>query len=295
MKVLLIGANGQLGWDLAKALGAAGHQIVPSRHSELDVRNAAEVEKVLDSVRPDAVVNTAAFHKVEECERNAARAFEVNATAPMNLARICSRLGAVFVHFSTDYVFDGAKSEPYKETDLPAPLNVYGVSKLAGEHLIAAVAERYFVVRTCGLYGVRGSSGKGGNFVETMLRKARAGEAIRVVNDQVLTPTFTEDLAAAVSRLIGMQHYGLYHASCEGACSWYDFARAIFELDGIHADLSPVPTSATASPVRRPPYSVMDKQRLRSLGIEMPPWKESLARYLQARAVKREIGVAGGS
>lgn len=291
MKILLIGANGQLGSDLEKSLGARGHQVVPSRRSELDVTDAAGAGKVLDSVRPDAVINTAAFHKVEECERNPTLAFEVNASAPMNLARACSRLGTLFVHFSTDYVFDGARQVPYRETDLPAPLNVYGASKLAGEHLIAANCERYFVIRTCGLYGIQGSSGKGGNFVETMLRKARAGEPIRVVSDQVLTPTFTEDLADAVGLLIETDNYGLYHASCEGWCSWYEFARTIFEMEEIEADLSPIRTSEMAGPVRRPPYSVMDKERLRSLGVEMSLWKESLARYLKTRAVKKETGV----
>ena len=292
MKVLLIGANGQLGSDMERILGEGGHQVVPVRRCDLDVTDAAAAEDVLSSVRPEVVINTAAFHKVEECERNPALAFEVNAIAPMNLARICSRLGSLLVHFSTDYVFDGAKEEPYLETDLPAPLNVYGVSKAAGEQLIAANTERYFVVRTCGLYGVRGSSGKGGNFVETMLRKAGAKEPVRVVNDQVLTPTFTEDLADAVSFLIGTRVYGLYHASCEGYCSWYEFARTIFELEGIHADLTPIRTSEIASPVRRPPYSVMSKQRLQSVGIVTPFWKDSLARYLKARRVKQESGAA---
>jgi dTDP-4-dehydrorhamnose reductase len=292
MKILLIGANGQLGSDLEKALGGRGHQVVPSRHSDLDVTDAAGIERVSGSVQPDAVINTSAFHKVEECERNPALAFEVNAIAPMNLARTCSRLGALLVHFSTDYVFDGTKLQPYLESDLPAPLNVYGVSKAAGEHLIASNIERSFVVRTCGLYGVRGSSGKGGNFVETMIRKALAREPIRVVNDQVLTPTFTEDLAEAVSRLIETRAYGLYHASCEGWCSWYEFARTIFELEGIDADLSPIETRETSSPVKRPPYSVMSKQRLQQAGIELPFWKDSLARYLKARPVKQEAGAA---
>lgn len=292
MKIFLIGSNGQLGSDLEKALGGRGNEIVVSNHSDLDVTNAAGIERVLGSVQPDAVVNTSAFHKVEECERYAALAFEVNAIAPMNLARTCSRLGALFVQFSTDYVFDGTKREPYLETDPPAPLNMYGVSKAAGEHLIASNIERCFVIRTCGLYGVRGSSGKGGNFVETMLRKALAGESIRVVNDQVLTPTFTQDLAEAVSRLIETHAYGLYHASCEGWCSWYEFARAIFELEGIQADLSPIETRETASPVKRPSYSVMSKQRLHQVGIELPFWKDSLARYLKARPVREEAGVA---
>lgn len=292
MKILLIGANGQLGSDLEKALGGRGHEIVPSHHSDLDVTDAAAIERILGSVHPDAVVNTSAFHKVEECELNPELAFEVNAIAPLNLARTCSRLGALLVHFSTDYVFDGTKPSPYVETDLPVPLNMYGVSKAAGEHLIASHIERCFVVRTCGLYGVRGSSGKGGNFVETMLKKALAGEPIRVVNDQVLTPTFTGDLAEAVGHLMETRAYGLYHASCEGWCSWYEFARTIFELEGIEADLSAIETRETSSPVKRPPYSVMSKQRLHEMGIELPFWKDSLARYLKARPVREKAGVA---
>jgi|YelNatPaOPRAMG01_1025707.scaffolds.fasta_scaffold89473_2 dTDP-4-dehydrorhamnose reductase len=283
MKIILIGANGQLGTDLRRALEGRGHQVAPLRRADLDITDAVQVETALAEAQPDAVINTAAFHKVEECERNPALAFEVNAIAPMDLARACSRAGALFVHFSTDYVFDGAKRDPYAETDLPAPLNVYGASKVAGEHLIAANTDRFAIIRTCGLYGTAGSSGKGGNFVETMLRKARTGETVRVVNDQVLTPTFTEDLAGAVVSIVENRICGLYHASCEGACSWYEFARKIFEIEGLEVDLRPVATSEFPSPVKRPPYSVLSKQRLRSLGIEMPFWEYSLERYLKAR------------
>jgi dTDP-4-dehydrorhamnose reductase len=166
---------------------------------------------------------------------------------------------------------------------LPLPLNVYGVSKVAGEHILRLTWERHFIIRTCGLYGVAGSSGKGGNFVETMLKKGSAGSPIRVVNDQVLTPTFTGDLAEAVSKLIRTDSYGLYHVSAEGECSWYEFASKIFELENLPVELKPVSTAEFSSPVQRPAYSVLSKQKLTALGITMPPWDAGLARYLSAR------------
>jgi dTDP-4-dehydrorhamnose reductase len=211
------------------------------------------------------------------------------------LALACQRNNAVLVHFSTDYVFDGNRREPYTESDLPHPLNVYGVSKLAGEGMVALTWECSFVVRTCGLYGVAGSSGKGGNFVETMLRKAADKNPIRVVDDQVLTPTFTGDLAHAISMLVRTKDYGLYHVSAEGQCSWYEFARKIFELEGLGVDLKPVSTAEFPSPVRRPAYSVLSKEKLRGIGIEMPSWEEGLGRYLAARKGKRQTVKTSGS
>src|SRR3989442_956052 len=204
MKILLIGTKGQLGSDLVRTLSQARHEVISGDHSTFDVCHARQVEELVGTVRPKVIVNTAAFHKVEECEKQPARAFEVNAAGALNLARACVRCGAVLVHFSTDYVFDGQKRVPYEEFDLPSPLNVYGASKLAGEDLIVCNTELYFIVRTCGLYGHSGSSGKGGNFVETMLRKAAAGGTIRVVNDQVPTPTGAVDLARTISQQIEM-------------------------------------------------------------------------------------------
>ncbi len=283
MRIAIIGANGQLGTDLCSVLAAQKIVVVPLTHTDIEVSNFEQVDRVLESIGPDTVISTAAFHNVEKCEREPAPSFAVNATGPRNLALACSRLGAAFVHFSTDYVFDGGRQQPYRETDLPQPLNVYGVSKLAGECMVPFTWTRHFVVRTCGLYGVAGSSGKGGNFVETMLRKAKEGQPIRVVNDQILTPTFTGDLANAVSQLTQTDAYGLYHISAEGQCSWYEFARKIFELENLAVDLRPVSTSEFPSPVRRPPYSVLSKQKLNTLGISMPPWEDGLARYLGAR------------
>jgi dTDP-4-dehydrorhamnose reductase len=286
MKVVIIGANGQLGADLRRVLAAQKIAAVPLTHADIDVSNSDQVDRVLESIRPDAVISTAAFHKVEQCEKEPVPSFSVNAIGPRNLALVCSRIDAVLVHFSTDYVFDGGRRQPYSESDLPRPLNVYGVSKLAGECTVPFTWARHFVVRTCGLYGVAGSSGKGGNFVETMLKKAAEGAPIRVVNDQILTPTFTGDLAEAVIRLVHTDAYGLYHISAEGQCSWYEFARKIFELANLAADLKAVSTREFPSPVQRPAYSVLSKQKLRGLGISMPQWEDGLARYLAVRTAR---------
>jgi len=286
MKVLLIGANGQLGNDLLRVFRTAGDTVTPAAHAQVDVCSEDRVREMMIEAKPDVVLNTAAFHKVEECEKRPALAFQVNGIGAMNLARACKRLGAVLVHFSTDYVFDGQKNTPYEETDLPSPLNVYGVSKLAGEHMIACNADRFFVIRTCGLYGVAGSSGKGGNFVENMLKKAMTGEAIRVVDDQVLTPTYTVDLAEATRNLILTDKFGLYHISSEGQCSWYEFTRSIFEFVGVDAQLTPVKTGDFRSSVKRPSYSVLSKAKLRALGLSIPSWQDALSRYVWERSKK---------
>jgi len=288
MKILLVGSKGQLGSDLFRTFSGEGHEVVPVDHASVDVCDPKLTEELVAAVRPEFVLNTAAFHKVEECERQPLRAFEVNGIGALNLARACARSRAVLVHFSTDYVFDGQNRIPYMESDFPSPLNVYGASKVAGESLIASNAERYFIVRTCGLYGHAGASGKGGNFVETMLRRATEGSPIRVVNDQILTPTSTADLARAIGELTKTEVFGLYHVSCEDACSWYDFAREIFALQSIQVDLLPVEKKYFPSPVRRPPYSVLSKSRLHKLGLSVPQWRDSLDRYLRARTQKNQ-------
>ena len=289
MKVLLFGSNGQLGSDLLRVFRDAGDTVVPVTHAQVDVCSEERVTEIMAEVQPQIVVNTAAFHKVEECEKKPALAFQVNGTGAMNLALACDRAGAVLVHFSTDYVFDGKKGSAYQETDLPSPVNVYGASKVAGEHLIACNTNRYFVVRTCGLYGTAGSSGKGGNFVENMLKKAQAGDALRVVDDQVLTPTYTMDLAEATRKLVLTGEFGLYHISSEDQCSWYEFTRYIFESAAVEANLSPVKSSAFPSPVKRPANSVLSKAKLRSVGVSIPSWKDALPRYLQERAQKSPL------
>jgi dTDP-4-dehydrorhamnose reductase len=227
------------------------------------------------------VVNLTAFHRVDDCEAQAESAYAVNVLAVLNLARAANALDAALMHLSTDYVFDGKASEPYVETSTPWPLSVYGNSKLAGEMLVRTQAVRHFVVRTCGLYGRAGSSGKGGNFVETMLRKARAGEAIRVVDDQTMTPTSARNLAVQLAELLPTTHYGLFHATSEGACTWYEFARAVFEIAGVSADLSPTTSALYKAPALRPRYSVLENKRLKDLGLNrMLDWRAALAEYL---------------
>lgn len=283
MRVLLIGANGQLGTDLHKVLETRGVSVQPVKHADLDIRDVPRLQEVVTSSQPDVVINTSAFHKVDECEKQPAVSFEVNAIAPLRLAQLCRNLGITLVHISTDYVFDGAKRTPYAENDLPCPINTYGVTKLAGEHLIASAASQYFIVRTCGLFGHAGSSGKGGNFVENMLKRA-PGDTINVVDDQVATPTATANLAQAIAQLITTTEYGLYHATSEGECSWYEFTRALFELAGLERNVNAAKTQDIPGGIRRPAYSVLGKSKLASLGIKMPHWRDALSQYLRERA-----------
>ena len=282
MKILLIGASGQLGADLVKALSR--HRLLTPPHRSLDLLHPDRVHQVLQSERPQVVINTAAFHRVDDCESQASTAFQVNAEAVRNLALAARSVEAALVHYSTDYVFDGASGRPCLEDDLPRPINVYGASKLAGEHLLASVWEKHFVIRTCGLYGHAGSRGKGGNFVETMIRKAAGKESIRVVDDQRLTPTSTRELARATAALIETSHYGLYHVTSKGDCTWYEFAREIFSRMGIRPDLSPTTSGSFAAAARRPAYSVLANHRLEALGMDdLQHWKDALGDYLGDR------------
>ncbi|PYV40947.1 MAG: dTDP-4-dehydrorhamnose reductase [Acidobacteria bacterium] len=282
MKILLIGANGQLGSDLAEVLKA--HDLIPATHQELDVVRFEKVQEEFRKCQPEVVINTAAFHRVDVCETEVMSAFEVNAYGVRNLALAAREVEAVLVHFSTDYVFDGKSSQPYTESDLPNPINAYGVSKLAGEKLLEYLWQKCFIIRTCGLYGHAGSSGKGGNFVEMMLRKALHEEPIRVVEDQRLTPTSTRELARKVKELIQTKHYGLYHITSNGECSWYEFAREIFGSQGIKANLTPTTSREFRAVARRPAYSVLENARLKQLGMDdLKDWREALHEYLKNR------------
>ncbi|HEV2379635.1 MAG TPA: dTDP-4-dehydrorhamnose reductase [Terriglobia bacterium] len=281
MKVMLTGAAGQLGTDLARTLPR--ESTISLTHAELDIADSRSVRLAFERHAPDVVINTAAFHRVDDCEIEVERAFRMNAFALRALARACRESGAALVHFSTDYVFAGEKTQPYLETDRPGPLSVYGASKLCGEYFISATLEKYFLVRTCGLYGHGGSRAKGGNFVDTMQRLAAQGKPLRVVNDQVVTPTSTSDLASKISQLIQTEAYGLYHITNQGSCSWFEFARAIFEIEGVEPDLKPTTSEAFNAPARRPAYSVLLNQRLKLLGLDdMPAWKDALRRHLAA-------------
>jgi dTDP-4-dehydrorhamnose reductase len=285
--IAIIGANGQLGTDLKKAL--AGSKVTGLLHADLDVCDLERGRAVLKELAPDVVINTSAFHKVDICEDEPTPTFAVNAIGPYNLARLASELDFTLVHFSSDYVFDGSGSRPWREEDLPNPISVYGASKAAGENLARNFCRRHFVIRSTGLYGVAGASGKGGNFVETMIRLGKSGNPVRVVNDQVMTPTATSDLAAAVATLLEREGtngvaYGLYHVTSAGHCSWYEFAKTIFEMCSMKVDLSPITTAESGAKARRPPFSVLDHGRWMGAGFaELRPWREALSDYLKAK------------
>jgi dTDP-4-dehydrorhamnose reductase len=281
MRIAILGASGQLGTDLTSNL--ADEDVVPLVRGDVDVSNHARARSALADIRPHVIVNTTAYHRVDDCEDHPELAYSINALSVLNLVRAANRLGALLVHFSTDYVFDGRSNTPYIETSETLPLSVYGNSKLAGEYLVRSLAKDFILVRTCGLYGRAGSRGKGGNFVETMLKKARAGEPIRVVDDQVLTPTSTADLARQLVELLNARKRGLFHITNEGSCSWYEFARAVFEIAGIEPNLSPTTSELYKAPATRPKYSVLENRHLKDLGLnQMLHWRDALREYLAA-------------
>jgi dTDP-4-dehydrorhamnose reductase len=280
MKIALLGANGQLGQDLQRALHA--HDVSPLTRRDFDVTDHARARTTLMDLRPDVVLNTTAYHRVDDCEGHADVAYNVNALAVLNLIRVANDLDSTLVHISTDYVFDGKAREPYTENSEPFPLSVYGNSKLAGEFLVRTIAKRYVLLRTCGLYGSAGSQGKGGNFVQTMLAKAKSGEPIRVVHDQQVSPTYTLDLAEQIARVLATGQLGLFHMTNEGSCTWYEFARAIFDLSGVAANLQPTTSDLYKTPAIRPRYSVLENARLKQLGLnQMRHWRDALAAYLK--------------
>jgi len=290
MRVLVIGALGQLGTDICVEL--ANEELcradLDSDDIILDVTERQAVHTCIADFAPSIVINAAAEHEVETCEAHPERAFQVNATGAFYVAQACAAVKARLVHISTDYVFGGRPPKPlrpYRETDIPAPLNVYGASKRAGEHLIAAVCPDHIIVRTAALYGLAPCRGKGGrNFVETMLTLASSGRDIKVVTDIHTSPTYTLALARQLRMLAEKAEPGIYHAACAGACSWYEFAQAIFEEMGIAAPLQEAKARDFQSLVRRPAYVALDNARARSMGIDvMPDWRKALKEYAAAR------------
>jgi len=282
MSVLVIGATGALGSDCVTAFAPDG--AVGLGHEDLDITDAAAVAAALDRHHPRVVVNTAAFHNVPRCEKEPEAAYRTNAIAPRQLAQACERRDVRLVHISTDYVFDGMQRTPYAENDRPNPQSVYAQSKLAGEYGVLSVGGGHQVVRSSGLYGLRPCRAKGGNFIDTMLRLSREQPDVRVVEDEVLAPTSTADLAAQLRIIAHEGTPGIYHATNSGQCSWYEFARAIFDLAGLTVPLHPTTASAFADGVRRPPYSVLDNSVLRAQGLHlMRPWREALTDYMTRR------------
>lgn len=282
MKVAIIGANGQLGTDLVHAFDRDGATVIGFTHADMEITNSDSVLQVLREQQPEVIVNTAALHQVETCEREPEEAFAVNAIGPRNLALAARELDAVLVQVSTDYVFDGLQGTPYRETDVPRPLNAYGITKLAGEHFVQATTDKHFVVRTSGLYGKQPCRGKGGlNFVELMLKLGRERGAVRVVDSERVSPTSTEDLARQIVVLSGSNSYGLYHATAEGSCSWFEFAREIFSATDTCVNLRVASANEFPAKVPRPSYSVLENQALKMRGLNiLKPWQEGLQEYL---------------
>lgn len=290
-----MGSGGQLGTDLCRLLASSEDELVPIAHRDLELCDKEQTARTLTALHPDVVINTAAFHKVEACEEDPERAFAVNCLAVRHLAVTCQQLDIFLCHISTDYLFDGMAADPYPEDAAPNPLNVYGASKAAGEFFVRNSVRRHLIVRTSGLFGLAGSSGKGGNFVETMLRMASEDRAPTVVTDQIFSPTYTEDLARMLLRLVRAGANGTYHVTSAGSCSWYDFARAIFDAIQSEIRVTPCLTADLPTSVRRPRFSVLENRRLRSEGYpDMRSWTKALASYLEARpkALEPERSVA---
>lgn len=280
-RIAIIGSAGQLGTALMRELG---ERAVPLRHQQVELTDLANLREVLTNLGPTAVINTAAYNWVDKAEDEPLVAYTVNALAPRNLAIVCAELQIPAMHISTDYVFgqasiDGQFPAPFQETDAPGPVSAYGVSKLAGEYFVRAVAPQHFVVRTCGLYGNAESTGKG-NFVKTMLRLGRERGSVRVVSDQQCTPTSTADLAPALVKLLESKQYGLYHLTNSGATTWYDLAQSIFQVAKLTVNVEPITTREFAAKAPRPAYSVLNCNKAKSIGIELPTWQSALERYV---------------
>lgn len=274
MRALITGGGGQLASDLVELLGG---DAVARSHAELDIADPAALDAVFAEVRPDVVLNCAAFHNVDVCEQEPDQAWAVNVRAVRDLA---SR-GAKLVHLSTNYVFDGRRQAPYGEDDLPAPRSIYALTKLAGEHAALAYGEGALVVRSAGLYGLHGSASKGGNFVQRMLARGREQGSLRMVADQRLQPTFTADLAAAVLDATRRDATGVLHLTAADACSWFDFTEAIMATAGLDVPVEPVQTTIPPGGVDRPLNGVLARPRADALGVApLRPWREALEDYM---------------
>ena len=281
MKLLVTGAAGMLGRDVMLAAGNAGHDVVGFGHAELDVTDAAGLEKKFDLERPDIVLNCSAWTDVDGAEDAEEAAFAVNGAGAGAVAAAAAKIGAGVVYVSTDYVFDGTKGAPYVESDQPAPLSAYGRTKLAGEEATAAANKRHFIVRSAGLFGIGGP-----NFVETMLRLATMQKEVTVVRDQVGSPTYTWHLAYGIVRLIEGIEYGIHHMAAAGKCSWYEFAREIFEQAKVDTVVLSGTTEMLGRPAPRPAFAALTSGREHA--IRLPSWHDGLAGYLAQREAETD-------
>ena len=283
-RIAVFGASGQLGVELCAELKRRGYEVASFVRTKLDITKAETVERVVAEVDPWAVFNAAAYNMVDVAEREPAAAFESNALAVRNLALACRQNDARLVHFSTDYVFDGTAGRPYAETDPVHPLGAYAVSKLAGELYAQAYLDRPIIVRTSGVFGVGALKTARGNFPELMLRLAREGKPIRVVEDHVASPTYAPALASRSIDLLEKDLAGVFHAGGGEAISWFEYARLIFATAGMEADLKPTNEREYRTAARRPKFSALENVRMREFGIApMPALKDAVRAYLDSR------------
>jgi dTDP-4-dehydrorhamnose reductase len=280
-RIAVLGSTGQLGSELVNALRMDNKfETLALAHSDCDCRKGPQVTNAIRNFHPDVVINCAAYVRVDDCEDHAHEAFEVNTVGALNVARACAQFSALCVYISTDYVFNGAKDGPYVESDATCPINVYGVSKLAGEYLVKQTASRWLVVRMASLFGKTGARGKGGNFVETVINKAKTGEALRVVNDIIMSPTYARDASKALVSLLQEGTGGVFHLTNSGACTWYEFAKMILDFTGIVAAVVPISSDEFPTRARRPANSA-----LRSMysACDLCPWQDGLLAYLKEK------------
>lgn len=289
MKILVTGAKGQLGLELINQLSKNNfYEIIPTDVENLNIVCIDNVTDIIESQKPDVVINCAAHTAVDLCETDIENAYKINAIGPRNLAIACEKVGAKFVQVSTDYVFNGNENQPYREDNETCPNSIYGKSKLMGEQFTKEFCSKYFIVRTAWLYG------EGNNFVRTMLKLAQNNKELNVVNDQFGSPTSTVDLAKSIIDLINTENYGTYHGTCEGQCSWYDFAKKIFEISNIDIKVNPVSSEEFKRPAPRPKYSVLDNFMFKLVELNsFRKWEDSLIEYLEVEGLK-EVAITEG-
>jgi len=281
MRVGVIGSTGQLGSEVVRALRDTGHHALPLTHVEIDVADAGSVRSALEPLRPDVVVNCAAYVRVDEAEDRAEEAFRANALGALRTARAAADLDALCVYVSTDYVFDGQKATPYAEDDTPRPINVYGASKLAGEVLVQQACPRWLIVRTAGLFGARGARGKGSNFVESIIARARQGQPVTVVDDVRTSPTYARDFSTALMYLLEHEVTGIVHLANAGTCTWFEFAEAIIRDVGMAVVPQRISSDELGARARRPRQSALTSGRAADLKMEeLRPWRAALQAYL---------------
>lgn len=277
--VAVIGASGQLGTDMLKVFRNRGWSVVEVSHKDVSVEDLAKLKSFFREIKVDLIVNTAALHQVGICETEISRSWLVNATGARNVAQLGQSMDAKVVYVSTDYVFDGSKGSSYEEMDAVSPVNVYGASKAAGEVATLVASDSYLVVRISSAFGAAGSSGKGGNFVETIISKAKAGETLKVVDDMLMSPSYTVDVATKLAHLVENDLGGIFHLSNDGVVSWHEFASEICKQVGLSISIEKIATDKSQFP-RRPANSSLGTEKIKELGIEQRGWKDALTSYL---------------